>query len=353
MVYNILLIEDNLEMAENISAILKLARYSVMYAPNGKIGVELAQQNHPDLILCDIMMPEMDGYSVLHILSKEEDTAGIPFVFLTAKADKSDFRAGMNLGADDYISKPFDGVDLLKVIELRLRKKELTKPKPATYTQDHTVFNNQAKGLDEFKKLSENRPRRIFRKKDLIFMEGQSPNHLFYIQKGQIKTFKINSFGKELITGIHEEGNFLGYVPLLEDKPYNENAEALLEVEISLIPKPDFLSMIYSNKDVASKFIKMLSNNLKEMENRLLDIAYQSVRQRVAGTLLKINKQHTGNNGDMVIAIARRDISSLVGTTTESLNRTLADFKDERLIEITQDGLKILNRPQLERIVDL
>ncbi|MDN3690156.1 response regulator [Cyclobacterium jeungdonense] len=350
MIYTILLIEDNLEMAENISAILKLAGYSVIYAQNGRTGVELAQQNHPDLILCDIMMPEMDGFTVLHILSKMEDTSGIPFIFLTAKAEKSDFRAGMNLGADDYISKPFDGVDLLKVIELRLRKKAF---RPSAPIQDEPVFNQHAKGLLEFKKLYENKARRIFRKKDLIYMEGQNPNHLFYILKGQVKTYKVNHFGKELIIDIHEEGSFLGYLPLLEDKPYNENAEALVDVEISFIPKPDFLSMMFTNKEVANIFIKMLSNNLEEMENRLLDIAYQSVRQRVAGTLLKIGKQHTGNTENRAISIARRDISSIVGTTTESLNRTLADFKDEKLIEINPDGLKILNLPQLERIVNL
>ncbi|HSI74454.1 MAG TPA: response regulator [Lunatimonas sp.] len=353
MIYDILLIEDDLEMAENISAILKLAHYSVRYAQNGRMGVDLAQKNQPDLILCDIMMPEMDGYTVLYILSKMENTIGIPFIFLTAKADKSDFRAAMNLGADDYIHKPFDGVDLLKVVELRLRKKELTNPKPTTSAQDHIVYKNQDKGPGELKKLSENRTRRIFRKKELIYMEGQNPNHLFYILKGQIKTFKVNSFGKELITDIHAEGNFLGYVPLLEDKPYNENAEAMEEVEVAVIPKADFLSMVYSNKDVVYEIIKMLSNNLEEMENRLLDIAYQSVRQRVAATLLKIDKQHTGNYGDLVIAIARKDISSMVGTTTESLNRTLADFKDEGLIEIKPDGLKILNLPKLERIVNL
>ena len=106
MAYNILLIEDNAEMAENISSILELARYQVTHAPNGKKGVDLAQQAHPDLILCDIMMPELDGYGVLHILNKEPETASIPFIFLTAKADKSDFRAGMNLGADDYITSP-------------------------------------------------------------------------------------------------------------------------------------------------------------------------------------------------------------------------------------------------------
>src|SRR6187402_2793272 len=103
MQYKILLIEDNAEMAENISSILQLAKYEVTHAANGKIGVDLAQKSHPDLIICDIMMPELDGYGVLHILNKDIETASIPFIFLTAKADKSDFRVGMNLGADDYI----------------------------------------------------------------------------------------------------------------------------------------------------------------------------------------------------------------------------------------------------------
>ncbi|HET7180271.1 MAG TPA: response regulator, partial [Chryseosolibacter sp.] len=102
----ILVIEDNEEMAENIVGILELANYNVLSAPNGKMGVVLAQQHLPDLVLCDVMMPELDGYGVLHILNKNPETAGIPFIFLTAKADKSDFREGMNLGADDYITKP-------------------------------------------------------------------------------------------------------------------------------------------------------------------------------------------------------------------------------------------------------
>ena len=100
----ILLIEDNKEMAENICSILKLAHYNVLSAPNGKIGVEIAQQQHPDLILSDVMMPELDGYGVLHILNSDPETANIPFVFLTAKADKNDLRTGMNMGADDYVT---------------------------------------------------------------------------------------------------------------------------------------------------------------------------------------------------------------------------------------------------------
>ena len=345
----ILVIEDNTEMRENISSILHLSHYKVISAENGKAGVELAQRHLPDLVLCDVMMPELDGYGVIHILRRDPATASIPFVFLTAKADKADFRAGMNLGADDYITKPFDGLDLLKVVEVRLKRDKLLRTNFTNDLGDVNSFFSQAKELKECQKLSENRPSRKFKKKDLIFMEGQTPNDVYFISKGSIKTYKINYDGKELITGIHKPGDFLGYVALLEEKPYNENAEALEDAELLIIPREDFTSLIYSSKDVARKFFKLLSNNLEETENRLLELAYQSVRQRVAKALLKIQAQTSTLQG--VITVARKDISNLIGTATESLNRTLADFRDEGLIEISDSGLKILNREKLERLL--
>ena len=129
----ILLIEDNNEMRENTSEILSLANYAVFTAENGKIGVEIAKKDKPDLIICDIMMPDLDGYGVLHILSKDPETAGIPFIFLTAKAEKSDMRKGMNLGADDYLTKPFDDTELLNAVEVRLKRYEFFKK---NYTRD-------------------------------------------------------------------------------------------------------------------------------------------------------------------------------------------------------------------------
>lgn len=351
MKYTVLLIEDNQEMAENICSILKLAHYNVLSAPNGKIGVEIAQQQHPDLILCDVMMPELDGYGVLHILNNDPETAHIPFIFLTAKADKNDLRMGMNLGADDYITKPFEGHDLLKVVEIRLKKNESLKANVKNDLYDVNTFFNKAREMKEFQKLSENRPTRIFKKKEFVFMEGQTPSDLYFIISGEVKTYKANYDGKELITGIHSAGDFLGYVPLLEEKQHNESAEVLEESEISIIPKQDFLTVIYSSKDIARKFIKMLSNNLMEAENRLLDLAYQSVRQRVAGALLKIYNQHNVPNKKEIITIARKDISNMIGTATESLNRTLADFKDEGLVEISDEGIKIREKAKLEHLV--
>jgi len=348
---NILLIEDESGIAENIAEILELAHYKVTHAPNGKIGVEMAQQSRPDLILCDVMMPELDGYGVVQILNSDPETATIPFIFLTGKADRDDVRAGMNFGADDYIIKPFNNVELLKMIEIRLRKADLLMARGGNKPMDSSHFFSEAKEVKDFQKLYENRPVRSYKRKDLLFMEGQIPNDLYYIKQGRVKTYKVNYDGKELITGIHRAGEYLGYVPLLEDKPYGEQAEVLEEVKIAVIPKSEFLSIIYSSKDVARKFIKELSNNLDEMEERLLDLAYQSVRQRVAGTLLKINEKFAKPNGEEAITIARRDISNIVGTATESLNRILTDFKNEGLIEMSGAGLRIINKSKLERLL--
>src|SRR5829696_5221776 len=121
----ILLIEDNKDMRENTTEILELANYKVTAAKNGKEGLELANKEKPDLIICDIMMPVLDGYGVLHMLSKKPQTAGIPLIFLTAKAERSDFRKGMEMGADDYVTKPFDDIELLNAIEVRLKKSDV------------------------------------------------------------------------------------------------------------------------------------------------------------------------------------------------------------------------------------
>ncbi|HEX2607090.1 MAG TPA: response regulator, partial [Flavisolibacter sp.] len=109
----VLVIEDNPEIRENTAELLELSHYQVMTAANGKEGVAQALTHKPDLILCDIMMPELDGYGVLHMVQKNPELQRTPFIFLTAKAEATEVRRGMSLGADDYISKPFDPSDLL------------------------------------------------------------------------------------------------------------------------------------------------------------------------------------------------------------------------------------------------
>ena len=120
----ILVIEDDSEMRRNIVTVLRLEQYQPIAAENGRVGVELAKREKPDLILCDVMMPELDGYGVLKALHEDTNTALTPFIFLTAKGEKDDLRSGMNLGADDYLTKPVAQADLLKAIEVRLRRSE-------------------------------------------------------------------------------------------------------------------------------------------------------------------------------------------------------------------------------------
>ncbi|MBK9045157.1 MAG: response regulator [Bacteroidetes bacterium] len=348
---NILLIEDNLEMRENTAEILELAGYQVISGENGKIGVDLATRHLPDLIICDVMMPELDGYGVLHILSKHPKTAGIPFIFLTAKAEKEDFRKGMNLGADDYITKPFNDVELLDAIETRFRKTDLIKKEFAKNAEGLEDFMNKAESFDALIKLTGDRKCKVFKKKDPVFSEGNYPVGVWFISKGKVKTFKSNEDGKEYITGLYKEGDFIGYTAILEDSNLTESAAALEESEICLIQRQDFLTLLYTNREVANKFIKLLSDNLVEKEERLLSLAYNSVRKRVAEALLMLRERYKEDNKDeFSMHISREDLSNIVGTATESLIRTLSDFKEEGLIELKAGLVRIVDARKLEHM---
>src|SRR6266404_1573785 len=118
----ILVIEDEPEMRRNIATLLRLTSYEPLTAQNGREGVEVARRARPDLILCDVMMPELDGFGVLRALQEDTELARIPFIFLTAKGEKDDLRSGMNLGADDYLTKPVANKDLVQAIEARLSR---------------------------------------------------------------------------------------------------------------------------------------------------------------------------------------------------------------------------------------
>jgi CheY-like chemotaxis protein len=119
---SILVIDDNKDILENTAEILELAGYKTFMAENGRKGVELAMQEKPSLILCDIMMPELDGYDVLHLIRKNPQTENIPLIFLTAIGGRNDLHKGMAMGADDYIPKPYEEIELLSAVDMGLKK---------------------------------------------------------------------------------------------------------------------------------------------------------------------------------------------------------------------------------------
>jgi CheY-like chemotaxis protein len=345
----ILLIEDNLEIRENTSEILELDGFEVETAENGKIGVEKALDNPPDLIICDIMMPVLDGYGVLHLLSKNDKTSDIPFIFLTAKAERSDFRRGMEMGADDYITKPFEETELLNAIESRL-KKQLLKVKKYQEMEGLQELVKDVGGEEDLKILIQNREIRNYRKKGEIYREGSYPFYLFYINKGRVKVFKTNDDGKELIVGLYSEGDYFGHVNLMTDEPYTDSAAALDNCELNLIPKSDFNDLMHKNRQVSKKFIGILSKEIQENEDQLIKLAYNSVRKRVSEALVKFFEPLDELTFKIGIKISREDISNVAGTSLETAIRTLSDFKDEKLIEIVSGKIKILNMENLKRL---
>lgn len=342
----IVLIEDNLDVRESTQEILELADYEVHTAENGKIGVELVKSIKPDIVLCDIMMPELDGYGVLRILSKNPDTSRIPFIFISAKSEISDLRKGMNLGADDYITKPFEDTDLLEAIETRLKKLDKLQQDFPNNIEGLNEFINHARGYELLNDLSKDRKLKKFSKKDYIYREHDYVNYVYYIVSGKVKCFKSDEYGKDLVNDIHQAGDFIGYMTLFDREEYHESCIAMEETEVAVIPKHEFLSLVQKNRDVSTNFIKMLSGEIQEKERRLLQLAYASVRERVADSLLTLKEK---NNGSEKLFIPREDLANIVGTATESLIRTLTELKNEGILETEGKGIIIVNEQALRK----
>ncbi|MEX1192226.1 MAG: response regulator [Brumimicrobium sp.] len=344
----IAVIEDNHEMRENIEEILELADYEVVTASNGKDGVEIVKKELPDLIICDIMMPELDGYGVLYYLSKTPDTRGIPFIFLTAKAERSEIRKGMNMGADDYISKPFEEMELLAAIESRLEKrKRFEAVKDAA--NKWNGFQNIVCDLTGLDDLKNNATVKSYGKRESIYFEGDSPKYLFYVVDGHVRNYKVTNDDKELVTGIYGPGEFFGYIDLLTNKNYEEYSVAIEGAKLSLIPKDDFEQLMLSNKDVSINFIKLLAGNISEIENELVSLAYNTVRKRVANALSKLYLKYKEELADRVeVTVTRDELASIVGTAAESVIRILSEFKADEYIKTKGSLITILDYEALK-----
>jgi len=348
---SILVIDDNNDIRENTAEILDMAGYKTLTAENGKKGVDLALKEKPDLIVCDIMMPELDGYGVLHLLRKNPDMQSTPFIFLTAKTERTDLRKGMEMGADDYITKPFDDIELLNAIEIRLKKAEVFEQKYSMSQPGISQFLKDVKDTGLMSQLAEQYSIESYSKKQTLYQERKRPRFLYYLVKGKVKAVRMHEDGKEYITDIFSDGDFVGYQALIEDKNYDDSVVILEESEIMQIPKEDFLQMIYGDINVAAKFIRIITQNVKEKEERLLNLAYSSLRKRVAKALVDIHGKYNTDGGSKPLEISREDIAHYIGTATESLIRTLSDFKAEKLIVIKDGKISIANIDKLKNLL--
>jgi DNA-binding response OmpR family regulator len=349
----LLVIDDHDEIRENIAEILSLAGYEVFTAENGKKGLETALKENPELVICDIMMPELDGYGVLYLLRKNDITVNTPFIFLTAKSERTDFRKGMESGADDYITKPFNDIELLTAIEIRLKKYDILQSKFVASEKGAGELITQLRTAGMLDLNPNNYETIELSKKQNVYQESRRPKYAWYLIKGKVKAFRMHEDGKEYITNLYTAGDYLGYLPLLENSSYEDTAVVLEDAELAQIPKNEFLDAIYQDIRIATKFIHLIAQNVQEKEERLLHLAYGSLRKRIARALLDIHAKYSGdiNTDPSYLDITREDLAQYAGTATESLIRTLSDFRSEKLIDIKESKIRIMDLAKLQNLL--
>ncbi|AXO78923.1 response regulator [Olleya aquimaris] len=345
----ILLIEDDAILRENTKELLELSNYNVNTASNGKIGLETALKTLPDIIVCDIMMPELDGYGVLQGLSKNDETKYIPFIFLSAKTERQDVRKGMDLGADDYITKPFTEDEIISAIESRMAKAAILKDSRQA-NETLKKDDNQLRTLNDLKNFfDDNGEVFSIKKNDTIYQEGHNSNYIYLITQGVVKCHKLDENGKELTTALHKEDDLFGYTSFTQNIAYQESAIAMTDVTLVGLSKNTLKDVLNSNHKVTLELIQLLTDDISGVKNQLLEMAYSSVHKKTASTILKFAEKLNRKPEDP-IKISRNDLASVAGIATETLIRTMSSFKKQGLIEIEGRNVKILDIEKLKNM---
>jgi len=348
----ILIIEDDAALRENTAELLELSNYNVITAPNGKIGIDLALSDMPDIVVCDIMMPEVDGYGVLEALSKDPKTTQIPFIFLSARTEHKEIRKGMDMGADDYLTKPFEEEELISAIESRLAKAEILSNRMDDGSKKNSIPEPEGalRNLNELKNFFDDEGDvSQYKPGEVIYKEGAHSNYVYLITKGVIKTHKMDESGKELITALYKADDFLGFTSFVENIPYQESATALELVELCSVSKKELKDILEKSNTVSLELMNLLTDNLVEIKEQLLQMAYSSVKKKTAQTILQFAQILRKDPGEG-IKISRYDLASVAGIATESLIRTLSGFKKDKLIAIEGRNIRILNLDGLQLV---
>lgn len=348
----VLLIEDDLALRENTTEILELANYEVITASNGIIGINKAKKNVPDIIICDIMMPKLDGYEVLNKLSKNKKTKYIPFVFLSVKDQIQDIRKGMNLGADDYITKPFTEEDLLSVVERRLTKTYVIDGSLSSINSIPAVpFDDEIKTLNDLKNYFEDYGRQFeFNKDEIIYREGDHSNYIYLLSEGAVKTFKIDEQGKELVTALYNEDDLFGFTSFVHNNiPFKETATVIQDTIVFGVPIIEFKEILNNNHKVVLQLIELLAENISTLKDQLLQMAYSSVNKKTAATIVNFAEKLNYKPGE-TIKISRSDLASIAGIASETFIRALTIFKNEGIIKADGKNFKVVDLDKLKRI---
>lgn len=344
MTGTLLIIEDQESVRENIAELLELAGHRTIQAANGIEGVRKAKAHLPDLVLCDIMMPELDGYGVAEVLSRQPETADIPFLFLTAKAEREDFRKGLAMGAVDYLTKPFESHELLETVEMRLKHRARSRKA----TGGSVAWRNWVDSLmsDHPATLQGTALTPILLPKHAtLYTEGEQAKHLFFIRRGIVRLDRFDSRGKRLCVDVVDAGKFAGWSPEFSAGIHLHHATALEELKVLQIPQSDVLQSFEEQPVFAMELIRQMLEAQSAFEATALSMAYGSARENTARALLRFARP--SDNG-LAIPLSREDLANSVGMASESIIRTLAAFKKEGLTDTIKRTVILTDADGLE-----
>ncbi|MDX1472265.1 MAG: cyclic nucleotide-binding domain-containing protein, partial [Flavobacteriaceae bacterium] len=269
---------------------------------------------------------------------------------LSAKTEHKQVRKGMDMGADDYLTKPYEEEELISAVESRLAKATLISQVQSEKSKGQQL-EEDFKDLNELKNFFDDNGRiSTHSKGETIYRKGQYATLVYLINKGVVKLHTMDDNGKELITSLLKEDDFLGLTAIAHDHPYTEYATAVEDVELAGISITELKSILFENRKITLDLMDELSDNLIEVKEQLLQMAFSSVKKKTAQTILQFSNV-LNKRPDEPIRISRYDLSSVAGIATESLIRTLSDFKKQGLIQIEGRNIRILDIEGLKNVI--
>lgn len=356
----ILFIEDQAQKGGSIRQLLELSNYQVVFTVDSRDSIELAVTERPDLILCDTQLTSVDGYGMIEALQQHAETWGIPVILLTSMEEKGDFRKAMDAGADDFLARPFEGIDLLRAVEaclerhrIRVARDQGSLPMSVGKRNSPAHVASQEDDKEEEEEWKpDQKDIRSYKKRTMLYVEGQRAFQTWYVVSGRVKTYMVHTDGKELITGICGPGDCVGCVAVVHGGSYSDKAQVLEDAEAVVISRPEFLRLMAGVPLFVRQVIRWLSRNTRSQEAGLLNLAYSSLRKKVANGILDLfdhfRKEMDGNG---YISISRENLAAIIGSAPESLTRTLSDFRREGLIEIRDGRMYLINEARLRNLI--
>lgn len=337
----VLIIDDDRIILRVAEELLKLSGYSTIAAEDGLSGIALAGSERPDVIICDIVMPGINGYEVFNALSRNSFTATIPFIFLTSKDNYLDQRKGMRMGASDYLTKPVNGLELLESIEARIRKQHAAKRE--TYPDNPAV----PPPADPWAKLRTSGTATVctYNRNEVLFSEGDLQKNIFLVNKGRIKTMKTNENGKRIITGFYRTNDLAGCI-IQKSKPvYSDTAVAQEDTEVLKIAAESFYSMLGNHREIQAAAFTFMARDIQRKERLMMNIALNSARKRMQEVLLIASEYYSDSRdpNSANISMSREDLANLSGLSTESAIRILSSFRKEGLLSTDDKGQIIIH----------